>query len=134
MFWFIILTSFIGFIFYIYHREKNIALYEQVDIKGGMTKKYSQVIEFWTNNPDTKIIKVTRDEVHIKYTGITSYCFIIIREKFASVEIEWIAALGGHYGTHSKLWRFPHDYPQEIIINEVYDYSVKTIKEVYDFK
>jgi hypothetical protein len=129
MLW-IIIIGIIVFIIYKFLKERENMLKIQVDLHGGMAKKYEYIIEHMTNYPDAKVVKVTRDHIHILARGNSTATNYFITESFNSVEIEWVGQMA-ILGTHKHKWSFPHNYPQEKIVEEIEEYMDWKVKQIF---
>ena len=58
----------IGLITIFTYQKKDRTLKQQVDSYGGMGEKYKYLIDKFENQPDTEIVKISRDEVIINNT------------------------------------------------------------------
>lgn len=130
MFWVLIIAGIIGYVIYNFSRDRDQMLERQVDMNGGMTKKYEYLINRLTNDNNAKVVRVTRDHVNICATGQTTITNFFITETFNSVQIEWVAQLG-LLGNHKHKWTFEHNYPQENMIQEIEKYMVWKSKEMF---
>ena len=129
MLW-IIVIGIIGYIAYSFLKDRDSTLKRQVDMQGGMAKKYEYLIGKMTDDPSMKVVKVTRDHINIRGTSTTSTTNFLITESFNSVVIEWIGQLS-IYGTHNKKWTFVHNYPQEKMLQEIETFLKWKSKEIF---
>lgn len=120
MVWIIIIVI-VGYILYSFFKDRDHMLQRQVDMQGGMANKYAYLINRLTNDPSAKVVKVTRDHVHIRAVGNSTATNFFITENFNTVVIEWLGQLG-LLGNHKHKWTFPHNYPQEKMIQEIEEY------------
>lgn len=123
MFWTILIIGVVFYILYSFFRDRDHMLRRQVDMQGGMAKKYEYLIDRMTNDPSARVVKVTRDHIHIRATEQTTETNYFITEGFNIVEIEWVGQMA-MLGIHKQKWSFPHNYPQEKIIEEIGGYLV----------
>jgi hypothetical protein len=130
MFWILIIAAIIGYVLYQFNRDRDQMLERQVDMNGGMSKKYEYLINRLTDDPKAKVVKVTRDHIHICAAGQTTTTNFLITETFNSVQIEWVAQLGA-LGNHNHKWTFQHNYPQENMIQEIEKFMVWKSKEMF---
>lgn len=130
MFWIMLIIGIIGYTLYSFSRDRDHMLQRQVDMRGGMAKKYEYLVERLTTTPSAKVVKVTRDHIHIRATGQTTASSYFITENFNSVEIEWVGQIA-IFGTHKHKWSFPHNYPQEKIMAEIEEYMVWKAKQMF---
>ncbi len=130
MFWIIITVAIIGYVIYNFIHDRDNMLNRQVDMNGGMSRKYEYLIGGLINGYKAKVIKVTRDHIHISAVGQTTITNFLITETFNSVQIEWIAQLG-LLGKHSHKWTFQHNYPQENMIQEIEKFMEWKSKEMF---
>ncbi len=124
MTWIIILIVVGGMFFFLSDRDKM--LKQQVDEQGGMKKKYAELIDWLTSDPNARIIKITRDHVHISMVMQTTATHFFITEIFNGVVVEWNAKLG-LMGDHKKKWKFlsttSNEQMIEIIGTDINEYS-----------
>jgi hypothetical protein len=130
MFWIIFILCIVGYIIYSFTKDRDQMLQRQVDMQGGMAKKYEYIIEYMTNEPSAKVIKVTRDHIHIRAEGNGSATNFLITESFNSVEIEWVGQMAA-LGTHRHKWTFAHNFPQEKMIAQIEEYMEWKSKQMF---
>lgn len=131
MVWIILIICFIGYFIY-FLRKRDQMLQRQVDINGGMAKKYEYLIESMTNEPGAKVIKVTRDHILIRLNLPTaSRSFFYITENFNLVRIE-IDVISIMTGTLKHKWEFDHDFPQEKMVEEIQEFIQGKAKEMFN--
>lgn len=130
MFWTIFIIIIVGYIIFSFVRDREEMLQRQVDMRGGMTKKYEYLIGRLAEYPGARVIKVTRDHVHIRAEGQATATNFLISENFNKVEIEWVGQLA-ILGTHRHKWSFPHDFPQEKMIKEMEEYMEWKANQVF---
>ena len=127
MSWLVILVI-IGVIIFFFLRDRDKMLNIKVDSYGGMEKKYSQIVEWMTQEPGAKIVNITRDHIQTSYITQTTATYFFITETFNGVEIEWDARLG-FSGNHKLKWKFQPNTNEEVIIvrigTEIQDYYEK---------
>lgn len=129
MIWIILIVIvIIYFAKFFYDRDKM--LESQVDSNGGMYKKYEVLINYFSNLPNSKIVKVTRDHVQISIFGASVNMQYFITETFGKVEIEWISN-SIILGNHQNKWTFPHNYSQQKMIHEIESFMEWKTKEVF---
>lgn len=121
MIWVIIILAIIGIVLYFFAKDRDKMLQRQVDVYGGISKKYEYLIQHLTNYPGAKVRKVTRDSIHIEAVGQTTRTTYVILENFGIVNISWVGEMG-MMGTHKQKWSFPQNYPQEKMIQEISTY------------
>lgn len=109
--------------FYKFYSDRNKMLSDQVDQKGGMIEKYNILTDSLLNSYGTRIVQVKRDHIHILVDHYTTIYDFLITENFNSVEIKWIGRMD-HYGEYKHKWTFPHNYPQEKMIDEIGEFLV----------
>jgi hypothetical protein len=129
--WLIFIAGIVGFIIYNFMRDKDQMLKHQVDMRGGMAKKYEFLISKLTEDTTAKVVKVTRDHIHIRAVGNSTATNFFITENFSKTEIEWIGQLG-MLGKHKHRWTFPHNYPQEKMLNEIGEYLEWKSKQMFE--
>ena len=129
--WLIFIAGIVGFIIYNFMRDKDQMLKHQVDVRGGMAKKYEFFISKLTEDTTAKVVKVTRDHIHIRAVGNSTATNFFITENFSKTEIEWIGQLG-MLGKHKHRWTFPHNYPQEKMLNEIGEYLEWKSKQMFE--
>lgn len=86
-----------------------------------MAKKYEFLISKLTEEPSAKVVKVTRDQIHIQAQGQSTATNFIITETFNKTEIEWIGQMG-MLGNHKHKWTYAHNYPQQKMLDEIGEY------------
>ena len=122
MFWiFVVLAC--GCIAYKFFQDRNQMLNQQVDIYGGIEKKYKFLVEKLLEEPNSKVVKVARDQIHITIEGNSTQTNFIITENFKKTEIFWVVKMA-FLGTHKNKWTFNEDYPQYKMLSEIQDYVV----------
>ncbi|WP_431136939.1 hypothetical protein [Psychroserpens mesophilus] len=121
MIWILLIIGIIGFVLYNFFRDKDQMLKRQVDMQGGMAKKYEFLVGKLTQEPSAKVVKVTRDQIHIRAEGQTTATNFIITETFNKTEIEWIGQMA-MLGKHNHKWTYPHNYPQQKMLDEIGEY------------
>lgn len=130
MFWIILIIGIVAYIIYSFSRDRNKMLQRQVDMQGGMAKKYEYLIEKLTETPGAKVVQVTRDHIHIRAAGQTTATNFLITEGFNSVEIEWVGQMA-MLGTHKHRWTFPHNYPQQKMFEEIEEFMEWKLKQMF---
>jgi hypothetical protein len=130
MIWTTLIVGIVGYIIYNFFQDRDQMLQRQVDMNGGMAKKYEYLTERLASEPKAKVVKVTRDHIHIRSTGQSTATDFFITENFNSVEIEWIGQLS-LLGTHKHKWTFVHNYPQEKMLNEIEEYMEWKSKQIF---
>lgn len=130
MFWIVLIIGVVGYILYSFFRDRDHMLQRQVDMQGGMAKKYEYLIDRMTSDPSAKVVKVTRDHIHIRATGQATATNFFITESFNSVEIEWVGQMA-MLGTHKHKWSFAHNYPQDKMISEIEEYMEWKSKQMF---
>ncbi len=121
MIWIVLIIAVVGFIMYNFFRDRDQMLKRQVDMQGGIAKKYEYLVDKLTQVPSAKVSKVTRDQILIRVEGQTTSTNFIITETFNKTEIEWVGQMA-MLGTHKHKWTYPHNYPQERMIDEIGEY------------
>jgi hypothetical protein len=121
MIWILLIIGIIGFVLYSFFRDKDQMLKRQVDMQGGMAKKYEFLVGKLTQEPSAKVVKVTRDQIHIRAEGQTTATNFIITETFNKTEIEWVGQMA-MLGKHNHKWTYPHNYPQQKMLDEIGEY------------
>jgi hypothetical protein len=125
----IVIIGIIGFIIYKFLHNRDKMLQKQVDIYGGMAKKYKYLIENMIKDTDFKIVRVKRDQIHM-FNGVTggiAATNVIIAEDFGTVVITVVVQWAGRIGMKKK-WRFPHNYSQEKMFQEIDDYGLEIVE------
>ncbi len=130
MIWAILILIIVIYIIYNFTKDRDHMLERQVDMQGGMAKKYEYLIEHMTNDPSSKVVKVTRDHIHIRATGQATATNFFITENFNSVEIEWVGQMA-MLGTHKHKWSFANNYPQEKMLHEIEEYMEWKAKQMF---
>ncbi len=127
MTWVVILVI-AGIIIFYFLKDRDKMLENQVDTHGGMRQKYSTLIKELTTNPNSKVVKITRDHIQISCAMQTTITNFFITENFNGIEIEWEARLG-LMGNHNKKWTFPSTTSNDEIIRkmgaDIEDYTSK---------
>lgn len=131
--WILISLGIIGVILYNFFTDQDKMLKEQVDLQGGMSKKYEYLVNYLTKYPSARVIKVTRDHIHIQAKGDTSSISFLITESFGFVEIEWIAHLG-MLGTHKHRWSFSKEVSQEKMIKQIVEDTQSKTQQIFGNK
>ena len=130
MFWILLILGIVGYIIYMFTRDRDHMLQRQVDMHGGMVNKYQYLVKCFTDHPTAKIVRLRRDHIYIRATGETTAYNFLITETFNKVVIKWVGQMG-IYGTHEHKWSFPHNYPQEKIVKEIEDYLIWKSNEMF---
>ena len=115
---FVILLLIIGVIIYFFLKDRDKMLESQVDGHGGIKQKYSTLIQWLTNYPNARVVKVTRDHVQISCIMQTTATYFFITETFGGVEIIWDARLG-IMGNHKMKWDFTSTTSEEEMIERI---------------
>lgn len=119
---FIFIALLIVFGMYKFFTDRDKMLDKQLTPHGGIINKYSLFIEYVMALPNAKIASSSRATVHIRSVyGLTLMDFYI-DETFNCVVIDWRANLG-HLGKHQKVFEFPNNYPQNLMIQEIENYQ-----------
>jgi hypothetical protein len=121
MIWVVLIIGVVAFIAYSFFSDRSKMLQRQVDLRGGMAKKYEYLIKGLTDDPYSQVVKVTHDHIQIRAISQTSEVNYFITENFNKVEIEWVGRLG-MMGTHKHKWSFPDNYPQAKILEEMEEF------------
>lgn len=129
MFWIVLIIGVLGYILYNSFRHKDQVLKIQVDMQGGMAKKYEYIIDRLTKYPTAKVVKVTRDHIHIQSIDQSTITDFYITECYNSVQIKWEVRMA-MLGKHNHKWSFVHNYPQDKIINEIEEYLEWNLKQM----
>lgn len=128
--WVFIILGVVLFIVYSFFSDRNKMLQRQVDLRGGMAKKYNTLIEGLTDDPSAQVIKVTRDQIYIRALGRTAEVDYIITENFNKVEVDWIGKFG-MMGTHKHKWSFPENYPQTKILMDIEEFMMWKTNQIF---
>lgn len=118
MIWLLIVVI-LGYIIYSFLKDRDVALKAQVDSYGGIKNKYSDLVNWLTSDPNSRIIKITRDSIEITAVFPTTKTTFFIQENFNTVEIYWEAYLGAFFGNHKLNWKFDHNENQLVIIEKI---------------
>lgn len=129
MFWIIFIMFIGGYFAYTFNKDRDEMLNAQVDSHGGMAKKYDFLVCKLTGDVNAKVIKVTRDHIHIRYENLGTTMNFLIDELPNQVQIEWIANVG-IYGKHTNKWIFEHSYPQANMIVEIEKFMDWKFKQI----
>lgn len=119
MIWIIVLVILAAIVFF-FLRDRHKMIKRQVGVHGGMKKKYATLIDWLTNEPSAKVVKVTSDYVQINCIMKTTATYFFITETFGGVEIEWVARLG-IMGNHKLKWYFSSNTTEIEIIQKLSD-------------
>ena len=130
MFWTIMIVGVLGYILFSFFKERENMLKSQVDLKGGMAKKYQYLISEMTGNGNARVEKVTRDHIQIRSVSRNSITDYYISESFNSVEIRWVAQMS-LMGIHKHQWTFPDNYPQDKMIQEIEEFMEWKSKQMF---
>lgn len=125
-----ILIAIVAVVVFNFIRQREGMLHSQVDLRGGMMAKYEVLVTLLTDDPTARVVKVTRDHIHIKSMSQTAETSFLITENFGTVDITWIANLG-FMGTHNHKWSFPHHYDQELIVREMMTFLDWKSKQIF---
>lgn len=130
MFWIFFALIIVVYIIHNFLKDRDTMLQKQVDMHGGMSEKYGYLIKNLTIEPSAKVIKVTRSQVHIKAAGQSAITNYLIMENFNTVDIEWIGQTAV-LGTHKHRWSFPHNYPQDKMLQEIGEYMQWKYEQIF---
>lgn len=119
MYWILIILIIVIGIYIIFNNDRKEIIDKQVTSNGGMLVKYNILITWITRDPSAKIINLKSDSLDIISTGHTTSVKFFITETFGKVNIRWEANYGQVLGKHTNSWNYPHDYPQENIIEDI---------------
>ena len=112
--WWIFIIGIVVFIIYRFSRDYSNEVQTKVTNQGGMLKKYSLLIEYFTSHPASKITKVTKDSVNISSSTMNIWLDFVGGKTEVSLK-----AFLPLVGNISKKWNFPGGYPQEKMIEEI---------------
>jgi len=129
MVWVIVL-GIIGIIFFSFLRDRNKMLDSQVDNHGGMLKKYSEIVSTLVADPDAKVVKVTRDHVHVANIKANTATHFYITENFNCVGIQWTFQVGNS-DIHKKGWEFPSSTSQKKMMETIGAFLNKKSEELF---
>jgi len=129
MTWLIIIII-VGVIIFYFLRDRDKMLAIQVDNEGGIKKKYEELVNWLTDDPNAKITKLTRDHIQITLLGRTTSTNFFITETFGGVEIEWTTNLGP-LGIHKKNWTFESGTSNEDIIEVIGIYLQEYQRKIF---
>jgi len=127
MYWailFICLTGLVLFAFINHNRRHSV-------IQDKMSKRYQIIVDNLTSYPGSKVIKMTRNHLHIRHKGPTTITNFYITESLDSVFIDWVGQFGIIFGTHEHRWTFVKDYPQESMLKEIGEFMERKSKEMF---
>jgi hypothetical protein len=130
MVWFFIILAIVVLIIYNFISDRDKMLKNQVDYQGGMAKKYEYLIDKLTGDGGGRVLKVTRDHIHICNQDLNTATNFFINESFNSVEVEWVANLGP-LGTHKHKWSFANNYPQDKMMSEMEQFMEWKAKQMF---
>lgn len=122
MFWIIVIILICLGIYFLFNNDRKDMIEKQVNPYGGMLVKYNKLIEWLAYDPNAKITNVKSGSLDIVSIGRTTTVQFSITETFGKVNIRWDADFGPILGKHSNSWDFPHDYPQENMIEDIGQY------------
>jgi hypothetical protein len=117
MAWIIIIVLIIIFFIFIFRKDYKDNVQTNITNFGGMKNKYNILIDYLTAYPSSKITKLTQDSLVISGPNMTFYLDYI----GINVEIE-LKAFMPLVGKFSKKWKYPDDFPQDKIIQEIENY------------
>lgn len=117
MTWIIVLVI-AGVVIFYFLKDRDTMLEQNTDSYGGMRQKYANVIAFLTEEPTAKVVKVTRDHIHISNSMNRTRTDFFFTENFDGLEAEWNADLN-IMGKHKLKWKFKTDTPEEQIIEKM---------------
>jgi len=112
--WWFIGIAIVGYIIYSLVKDRNEDVKAHVTNYGGMQAKYRILIEYLTQHPSSRITKLTSDNVTISSSTMTVWIDYV----GGNVEISLKATMP-LLGNISKKWKFPSNYSQELIIQEI---------------
>lgn len=124
MFW-IIIIAIIIFVIYQMNKEKNEDIDTHITSVGGMQTKYKILVAYLTTHPSSRIENQTKDSLIITCPTMIFYIDVIGRE----LEILLKAKLQ-IVGDIKKKWKFPDEYPQEKIIEEIENYLTWQLQNI----
>lgn len=128
MVWILIIVAVVIWSIFAFQRDRNAMLKKQVDSHGGMLEKYKFLVDKLTEEQSSRIIGVTRDNIHIRSQNQTASTDYIIMENFDETRIEWIGR-SELLGTHKHEWKYPSGYSQEQIILDICNYMEERFKD-----
>jgi len=112
--WWILIIGIVIFIIYQFSKDYNNEVQTKVTNQGGMLQKYSLLIEYFTSHPNSKITKVTKDNVTISTPSMTIWLDFVGGN--TEVSLKGFLPLVGNI---SKRWNFHGGYPQVKMIEEI---------------
>lgn len=127
VFFIVVIILYVVFRFF---SDKEKMLSVQVDQYGGISEKYKQLVECFKRDFGTKVIKVTRESIHLRSLGSTTSVDFIIIENFNRTEIEWQARLG-LVGNYKNSWTFNSSTSQSQMYKEIVDKMTIINKSIF---
>lgn len=109
-----------GVLIFFFLKDRDKSLENQVDFQGGIQNKYSLLVQFLSNHPNARIIKVTRDFVKIECVMTTTCTTFEILQNFNNVEVYWYSDFG-MMGNHKLKWIFLSNMAQNKMIEKISD-------------
>ena len=123
---FIILVIIIKFFI---DRDKMIE--RQVDVQGGMKRKYKSLIEDLSQHHIPEFCESKRDYLHFRFVfGSQTASNYYITEQFNSVNIEWLLQIGGPFENKKLSWTFPEGFEQNKMVDKIASDVEKIINNI----
>jgi len=123
--WWVLIIGIVGYIIYQFTKDYNREVQTKVTNQGGMLKKYSLLIEYFTAHPTARITKVTKDNVTVTSSTMTIWLDFVGGK--TEVSLKGFLPLVGNI---SKRWNFPGGYPQENMIEEIENYLTWQVNNI----
>lgn len=123
--WWILGLIVVGYVIYLINKDYKKEVKTNIINQGGMTQKYSVIINHFVNGLPAKVTKVTKDSVVITASATEVYLDYV----GGNLEIE-LRGVTPVIGNYSKKWKYPNGYPQEKVIEEIENYTGWLLEKV----
>jgi hypothetical protein len=130
MTWIRIIIVIVIFLIFSFRKDYKENVQTNITNLGGMKNKYKILIEYLTAYPSSKITKLTQDSIVISAPTMTFHIDYV----GTNTEIELFAFMP-LIGKFSKKWKYPDDFPQDKIIQEIENYlewEISKMKNIAD--
>jgi len=126
MFWIILIIGIVGWLIFWGIKDSNEDIKSRVTNHGGMQKKYSMLIEFLMGHPSTRITNLSKDNITITSSSAV-YSIDYISGGNLEISLKAVLPLLGNI---SKKWKYPSDYSQELIIEEIENFMSWNLQQM----
>lgn len=127
MFWVICIVAVVAFIVYKITKEYKESVNDTVGRYGGMQEKYKTLINYLEGS-GCKITKVTSDGIAM--SEARTYWTIDVVGNEVEIRMEALSPLLFDAKCKKK-WVYPHNYPQEDIIEEIDNYLAQEMRNFF---